>query len=99
MTYNFFKYSIADGEKTISFFVKQNIKGFQYKRLFSEINGSNEMLAIDIIRKSGFNVIPADFSYTGKIDNHITSFIFYKFQEKLITAKESFEKGKLSLEA
>jgi hypothetical protein len=56
------------------------------------------MLAIEIIKKAGFNVVPADFAYTGSIKNKAHSFIFYKFQKKLVTVQDAFRNGKLTKE-
>jgi hypothetical protein len=86
-TNNFYLFSIKSKSETKKYFVKFVKDSLDIKKGF---NGINEITALDIIKKIGFNVVPAHFSYVDYNANK--SFIFYEFQDKLIDAEKAYKK-------
>jgi hypothetical protein len=90
VTSNFFIFEVLRAGKTSRYFVKH--LDLQTNIFFRSYHGVNEMLALKMIKKAGFNVVPSYLSYSDKGK----SFIFYRYQEKLIDAEKAYIKGILT---
>lgn len=81
----FYSLEIETPTKKHKFFIKKKNDPYNVE----ESIGTREFKAIEILREAGFNTIEPHFAWKRKDK---PSFIFYEFQEKLLTVEEAYNR-------